>query len=80
MRLIDADAIDFSEIKDEFDRARAKIIVMGQPTLNADRRRLNFYEKLTIINLFQEWCKKNCEDETPAALLDYLNDIGMLIR
>lgn len=80
MRLIDADAIDFSEIKNDFDRARAKIILMGQPTLNANRRRLNFYEKVNIINLFQEWCKEKGEDETPASLLEYLNDIGMLIR
>lgn len=80
MRLIDADAIDFSEIKNDFDRARAKIIIMGQPTLNANRGRLNFYEKVNIINLFQKWCKENGEDKTPASLLEYLNDIGMLIR
>ena len=80
MRLIDADAIDFSEIKNDFDRARAKIVIMGQPTLNANRRRLNFYENVNIINLFQEWCKEKGKDETPASLLEYLNDIGMLIR
>ena len=34
MRLIDADAICFDELKNDFDRARAKIIIMGQPTIN----------------------------------------------
>lgn len=33
MRLIDADAICFDELKNDFDRARAKIIIMGQPTV-----------------------------------------------
>ena len=32
MRYIDADKIDFSPLKDDFDRARAKVIIMGQPT------------------------------------------------
>lgn len=31
-RYIDADKIDFSPLKDAFDRARAKVIIMGQPT------------------------------------------------
>ena len=34
MRLIDADAICFDELKNDFDRARAKIIIMGQPTID----------------------------------------------
>ena len=34
MRLIDADIICFDELKDDFDRARAKIIISGQPTVN----------------------------------------------
>ena len=80
MRLIDADAIDFSEIKDDFDRARAKIIIMGQPTLNADRRTLNHYEKAHIMNLFHKWCEENSKTHTLVSLLEYLNDIGMLIR
>jgi hypothetical protein len=33
-RYIDADKIDFSQLKDDFDRARAKIIIMGQPTVD----------------------------------------------
>lgn len=28
----DADKIDFSPLKGDFDRARAKVIIMGQPT------------------------------------------------
>lgn len=31
-RYIDADAVDFSPLKNEFDRARAKVVIMGQPT------------------------------------------------
>lgn len=31
-RYIDAEAVDFSPLKDDFDRARAKVIIMGQPT------------------------------------------------
>jgi hypothetical protein len=31
-RYIDAEKIDFSPLKDDFDRARAKVIIMGQPT------------------------------------------------
>lgn len=80
MRLIDADAIDFSEIKDPFDRARAEIIIKGCPTVSAGYRRLNFYDKLSIINGFHEWCEENIEEKTPAAMLEYLNYRGMLIR
>lgn len=31
-RYIDAEWIDFSPLIDDFDRARAKVIIMGQPT------------------------------------------------
>lgn len=31
-RFIDAEKIDFSPLKDDFDRARANVIIMGQPT------------------------------------------------
>jgi hypothetical protein len=31
-RYIDAEAVDFSPLKDDFERARAKVIIMGQPT------------------------------------------------
>ena len=31
-RYIDADAVDFSPLKNDFDRARAKVVIMGQPT------------------------------------------------
>ena len=34
MRLIDADSICFDELKNDFDRARAKVIIMGQPTID----------------------------------------------
>ena len=56
MRLIDADAIDFSAIKDPFDRARAKIIIMGQPTVKSQNGTVNFSNKLIIDKKFEEWC------------------------
>lgn len=34
MRLIDADSICFDELKNDFDRARAKTIIAGQPTID----------------------------------------------
>jgi hypothetical protein len=33
MRLIDAEKIDFSAIKDPFDRARAELIIKGCPSV-----------------------------------------------
>ena len=48
MRLIDADAIDFSAIKDPFDQARAKIIIMGQPTVKPQNGSVNFSHRLII--------------------------------
>ena len=80
MRLIDADVIDFSELKNDFDRARAQIIIQGCPTASAGYRRLNFYDKLSIINGFHEWCEENIEEKTPASMLEYLNYRGMLVR
>ena len=31
-RYIDAEKIDFSPLKNEFEKARAKVVIMGQPT------------------------------------------------
>ena len=42
MRLIGADAIDFSKIKDPFDQAMAKIIIIGQPTVKPQDGVANF--------------------------------------
>ena len=56
MRLIDADAIDFSAIKDQFDQARAKIIIIGQPTVKPQDGIVNFSQRLIIAKKFEEWC------------------------
>ena len=48
MRLIDADAIDFSSIKDPFDQTRAKIIIIGQPTIKQQDGIVNFSHRLII--------------------------------
>ena len=72
MRLIDADAIDFSAIKDPFDQARAKIIIMGQPTVKPQNGIVNFSNRLIIAKKFEEWC-----DECGAAK-DALSMVGFL--
>ena len=72
MRLIDADAIDFSAIKDPFDQARAKIIIMGQPTVKPQNGIVNFSHRLIIAKKFEEWC-----DECGAAK-DALSMVGFL--
>ena len=72
MRLIDADAIDFSKIKDPFDQARAKIIIIGQPTVKPYNGIVNFSNRLIIAKKFEEWC-----DECGAAK-DALSMVGFL--
>ena len=72
MRLIDADAIDFSAIKDPFDQTRAKIIIIGQPTINPQDGIVNFSHRLIIAKKFEEWC-----DECGAAK-DSLSMVGFL--
>ena len=72
MRLIDADAIDFSAIKDPFDQARAKIIIMGQPNVKPQDGIVNFSNRLIIAKKFEEWC-----DECGAAK-DALSMVGFL--
>ena len=72
MRLIDADAIDFSAIKDQFDQARAKIIIIGQPTVKPQDGIVNFSQRLIIAKKFEEWC-----DECGAAK-DALSMVGFL--
>ena len=72
MRLIDADAIDFSAIKDPFDQTRAKIIIMGQPTVKPQNGIVNFSHRLIIAKKFEEWC-----DECGAAK-DALSMVGFL--
>ena len=47
-RYIDAEIIDFSPLKDDFDRARAKVIVMGQPTADVAPR--SEVEELITLN------------------------------
>ena len=72
MRLIDADAIDFSAIKDPFDQTRAKIIITGQPTVKPQNGIVNFSHRLIIAKKFEEWC-----DECGAAK-DALSMVGFL--
>jgi hypothetical protein len=79
MRLIDADAIDFSEIKDDFDRARAKIIIMGQPTIKPQDGVVNFSHRLIIAKKFEEWCDECGATKVPLSMVAFLRLHNLLI-
>ena len=72
MRLIDADAIDFSEIENDFDRERAKNIIICQQIIKPQDGLVNFSNRLIIAKKFEEWC-----DECGAAK-DALSMVGFL--
>ena len=79
MRLIDADAIDFSEIKDPFDQARAKIIIMGQPTIKPQDGIVNFSHRLIIAKKFEEWCDESGAAKVPLSMVGFLRLHNLLI-
>ncbi|MBO5715232.1 MAG: hypothetical protein J6S23_02420 [Clostridia bacterium] len=76
MRLIDADAIDFSEIKDDFDRARAKIIIMGYPTINQGC--FWFSNRLVLAKCFEEWAKENNVLNCAQNVISWLHSMGFI--
>ena len=57
-RYIDAELIDFSRLNNGFDRARAKIIIMGQPTADVvEVRHGEWIDKPTgAYSRMQSWC------------------------
>ena len=79
MRLIDADAIDFSAIKSPFDQARAKIIIIGQPTVNPQDGAVNFSHRLIIATKFQEWCDECGADKDALSMVNFLRLHNLLI-
>ena len=79
MRLIDADAIDFSAIKDPFDQARAKIIIMGQPTVKQQNGIVNFSHRLIIAKKFEEWCDECGADKVALSMVNFLRLHNLLI-
>lgn len=79
MRLIDADKIDFSEIKNDFDRARAKIIIMGQPTIKPQNGVVNFSHRLIILKKFEEWCDECGVAKAPLSMVGFLRLNNLLI-
>ena len=79
MRLIDADAIDFSAIKDPFDRTRAKIIIMGQPTVKPQNGVVNFSHRLIIAKKFEEWCDECGADKVALSMVNFLRLHNLLI-
>ena len=79
MRLIDAHAIDFSAIKDPFDQARAKIIIMGQPTVKPQNGIVNFSHRLIIAKKFEEWCDECGADKVALSMVNFLRLHNLLI-
>lgn len=79
MRLIDADAIDFSAIKDPFDRTRAKIIIIGQPTVIPYIGIVNFSNRLIIAKKFEEWCDECGAVKDALSMVEFLRLHNMLI-
>ena len=79
MRLIDANAIDFSAIKDPFDQARAKIIIMGQPTVKPQEGAVVFPHRLIIAKKFEEWCDECGVDKDSLSMLCFLRLHNLLI-
>ena len=79
MRLIDADAIDFSAIKDPFDQTRAKIIIMGQPTVKPQNGIVNFSHRLIIAKKFEEWCDEYGADKVALSMVGFLRLNNLLI-
>ena len=79
MRLIDADAIDFSAIKDPFDQTRAKIIIMGQPTVKPQDGAVIFSHRLIIAKKFEEWCDECGVDKDALSMLCFLRLHNLLI-
>ena len=79
MRLIDANAIDFSKIKDPFDQARAKIIIMGQPTVKPQDGIVNFSQRLIIAKKFEEWCDECGAAKDALSMLCFLRLHNLLI-
>ena len=70
-RYIDADKIDFSPLKDDFDRARAKVIIMGQLTADVVEvvrcKDCKYYEPLNA----NVHCKGYC---------NYVEDLSDIVR
>ena len=79
MRLIDADTIDFSAIKDPFDQARAKIIIMGQPTVKPQDGTVIFSNRLIIAKKFEEWCDECGVDKDALSMVCFLRLHNLLI-
>ncbi len=58
-RYIDADALDFSPLKNDFDKARAKIIVLNQPTAEvAEIKHAHWIKNERNIDKMKEFHKK----------------------
>ena len=79
MRLIDADAIDFSASKDPVDQTRAKIIIMGQPTVKPQNGIVNFSNRLIIAKKFEEWCDERGVAKVALSMVGFLRLHNLLI-
>ena len=79
MRVIDADAIYFSAMKDPFDQTRAKIIIMGQPTVKPQVGAVIFSHRLIIAKKFEEWCDECGVDKDALSMVCFLRLHNLLI-
>ena len=79
MRLIDADAIDFSEIENDFDREMAKIIIIGQQIIKPQDGLVNFSNRLIIAKKFEEWCDECGAAKVPMSMVSFLRLHNLLI-
>ena len=79
MRLIDADAIDFSEIENDFDRERAKNIIICQQIIKPQDGLVNFSNRLIIAKKFEEWCDECGAAKVPMSMVSFLRFHNHLI-
>ena len=76
MRLIDAEKINFDNLKDPFEKARAEIIILGQPTICQGN--MSFSNRIILSKCFEEWANKNKVLNSAESFIAWLLDMGFL--
>lgn len=76
MRLIDADKISFEDLGSDIDKAKAQVIIAGQPTINQGF--FGFTNRLVIAKCFEEWAKENNVLTCPQSVVSWLHTMGFL--
>ena len=79
-RYIDAENIDFSPLKNDFEKARAQVIIMGQPTADVVEVKHGLWYKpqfvrrsgfRTVRDFLCNVCEKEYSVEQPSNLMNY---------